>query len=170
MQWLARVCVERPVLASVLMLVIVVLGVIGYRGLGVDQFPNVDIPVVVVTTTLPGAAPEEVESDVTDKIEAAVNQVSGVDELNSVSSEGVSQVIIRFALDADQAHFVALVRRRRALLVFHATLGTGARTEVANVAGLAVLIDAALHAAMKGPVTTRQPSSLAVDVRGAFEA
>jgi len=99
MQWLARVCVERPVLASVLMLVIVVLGVIGYRGLGVDQFPNVDIPVVVVTTTLPGAAPEEVESDVTDKIEAAVNQVSGVDELNSVSSEGVSQVIIRFALE-----------------------------------------------------------------------
>src|SRR5690606_11728893 len=99
MQWLARICVERPVLASVLMLVIVVLGVIGYRGLGVDQFPNVDIPVVVVTTTLPGAAPEEVESDVTDKIEAAVNQVSGVDELNSVSSEGVSQVVIRFDLE-----------------------------------------------------------------------
>src|SRR6478736_2324285 len=99
MQWLARICVEKPVLASVLMLVITVLGVIGYRGLGVDQFPNVDIPVVVVTTVLPGAAPEEVESDVTDKIEAAVNQVSGVDELNSVSSEGISQVIIRFVLE-----------------------------------------------------------------------
>ena len=99
MQWLARICVEKPVLASVLMLVITVLGIIGYRGLGVDQFPNVDIPVVVVTTVLPGAAPEEVESDVTDKIEAAVNQVSGVDELNSVSSEGVSQVVIRFVLE-----------------------------------------------------------------------
>ena len=49
MQWLARVCVQRPVFASVLMLVILVLGTIGYRGLGVDQFPNVDVPVVVVT-------------------------------------------------------------------------------------------------------------------------
>ncbi|HEY0469750.1 MAG TPA: efflux RND transporter permease subunit, partial [Polyangiaceae bacterium] len=94
MQWLARICVQRPVLASVLMLVILVLGTVGYRGLGVDQFPNVDVPVVVITTQLPGAAPEEIETDVTDKIEGAVNQISGVDDLNSVSSEGVSQVII----------------------------------------------------------------------------
>lgn len=101
MQWLAKVCVQRPVFASVLMLTILVLGTVGYRGLGVDQFPNVDIPVVVVTTTLPGAAPEEVEMDVTDKIEGAVNQISGVDELNSVSSEGVSQVIIMFKLEKD---------------------------------------------------------------------
>lgn len=83
------------------MLVILVLGAVGYRGLGVDQFPNVDIPIVVVTTTLPGAAPEEVETDVTDKIEGAVNQISGIDDLNSVSSEGVSQVIIQFQLDKD---------------------------------------------------------------------
>lgn len=99
MQWLARVCVQRPVLASVFMLVILVLGTIGYRSLGVDQFPNVDIPVVVVTTTLPGAAPEEVESEITDKMEGAVNQVSGIDELTSVSSEGVSQIVMRFQLD-----------------------------------------------------------------------
>jgi hydrophobic/amphiphilic exporter-1 (mainly G- bacteria), HAE1 family len=101
MQWLARVCVQRPVLASVLMLVILVLGTVGYRGLGVDQFPNVDVPVVVITTQLPGAAPEEIETDVTDKIEGAVNQISGVDDLNSVSSEGVSQVVIMFKLDKD---------------------------------------------------------------------
>ncbi|HEY6723019.1 MAG TPA: efflux RND transporter permease subunit [Polyangiaceae bacterium] len=99
MQWLARVCVQKPVLASVLMLVILVLGTVGYRGLGVDQFPNVDIPIVVVTTTLPGAAPQEVETDVTDKIEGAVNQIAGIDDLNSVSTEGVSQVIIQFKLD-----------------------------------------------------------------------
>src|SRR6187431_1427023 len=99
MQRLARLCVQRPVLASVLMLVILVLGTVGYRGLGVDQFPNVDIPIVVVTTTLPGAAPQEVETDVTDKIEGAVNQISGIDDLNSVSTEGVSQVIIQFKLD-----------------------------------------------------------------------
>jgi len=99
MQWLARLCVQKPVLASVLMLVILVLGSVGYRSLGVDQFPNVDIPVVVITTSLPGAAPEEIETDVTDKIEGAVNQISGVDDLNSVSSEGVSQVIIQFKLE-----------------------------------------------------------------------
>ncbi|HSC86849.1 MAG TPA: efflux RND transporter permease subunit, partial [Polyangiaceae bacterium] len=87
--------------ASVLMLVILVIGTVGYKQLGVDQFPNVDIPVVVVTTVLPGAAPEEVEIDVTDKIEGAVNQISGIDDLNSVSSEGVSQVIIMFKLEKD---------------------------------------------------------------------
>jgi hydrophobe/amphiphile efflux-1 (HAE1) family protein len=99
MQWLARICVQRPVLAWVFMLVILVLGTVGYRGLGIDQFPNVDVPVVVVTTQLPGAAPEEIETDVTDKIEGAVNQISGIDDLNSVSSEGVSQVVIMFKLD-----------------------------------------------------------------------
>ncbi|MEO6598855.1 MAG: efflux RND transporter permease subunit, partial [Polyangiaceae bacterium] len=81
------------------MLVILVLGTVGYRGLGIDQFPNVDIPIVVVTTVLPGAAPEEMETDVTDKIEGAVNQIAGVDDLTSTSSEGVSQIIVRFKLD-----------------------------------------------------------------------
>ena len=60
MQWLANICIRRPVFASVLMLVIIVFGALGYSRLGVDQFPNVDIPIVVITTTLPGAAPEEV--------------------------------------------------------------------------------------------------------------
>src|SRR5690606_6799139 len=68
MQWLARICVKRPVFATVLMLVVLVLGALGYRRLGIDQFPNIDIPVVVITTVLPGAAPEEVETDLTDKI------------------------------------------------------------------------------------------------------
>jgi hydrophobe/amphiphile efflux-1 (HAE1) family protein len=101
MQWLAQICVRRPVLASVFILAIVVLGVVGYSRLGVDQFPNVDIPIVVVTTTLDGASPEEVETDLTDKIEGAVNTISGIDELTSTSSEGVSQVIISFKLEKD---------------------------------------------------------------------
>ncbi len=101
MQWLAAICVKRPVFASVLMLVILVLGFVGYARLGVDQFPNVDIPIVVVTTVLEGASPEEVEIDVTDKIEGAVNQIAGVDELTSTSSEGISQVVIAFKLEKD---------------------------------------------------------------------
>jgi hydrophobic/amphiphilic exporter-1 (mainly G- bacteria), HAE1 family len=99
MQWLAQVCVRRPVFAGVLMLVIVVLGAVGYTRLGLDQFPNIDLPFVLVTTTLEGAAPEEVETDISDKIEGAVNTIDGIDELRSTSSEGFSQVAIQFKLD-----------------------------------------------------------------------
>jgi HAE1 family hydrophobic/amphiphilic exporter-1 len=99
MQWLAPICVRRPVVAGVLMLVIFVLGGVGYTRLGLDQFPNIDLPFVLVTTTLEGAAPEEVETDISDKIEGAVNTVDGIDELRSTSSEGFSQVAIAFKLD-----------------------------------------------------------------------
>ena len=58
MQWLANVCVRRPVFASVLILTIVVVGVIGYAKLNVDRFPNVDFPIITVVTVLPGAAPQ----------------------------------------------------------------------------------------------------------------
>jgi hydrophobe/amphiphile efflux-1 (HAE1) family protein len=81
------------------MLVIVVLGAVGYTRLGLDQFPNIDLPFVLVTTTLEGAAPEEVETDISDKIEGAVNTIDGIDELRSTSSEGFSQVAIQFKLD-----------------------------------------------------------------------
>src|ERR1700744_1337960 len=101
MQWLARLCVRRPVLAAVLMLTIVVVGLAGYTKLGLDQFPKVDFPVVIVTTRLDGAAPEEVETEITQKIEEAVNTISGIDELRSTSSEGVSQVFITFVIDKD---------------------------------------------------------------------
>jgi HAE1 family hydrophobic/amphiphilic exporter-1 len=99
MQWLARICVQRPVFAGVLMLVVFVLGGVGYTRLGLDQFPNIDLPFVLVTTTLEGAAPEEVETDISDKIEGAVNTIDGIDELRSTSSEGFSQVAIAFKLD-----------------------------------------------------------------------
>ncbi|WP_437796517.1 efflux RND transporter permease subunit [Sorangium sp. So ce693] len=99
MQWLARVCVKRPVFASVLMLVIVVLGVAGYTRLGLDQFPNIDVPYVVVTTRLDGAAPEEVEAEISDRIEGAVNTISGIEDLRSTSTQGVSQVVVGFELE-----------------------------------------------------------------------
>ncbi len=101
MQWLAAICIRRPVFATVIVLVLTVLGLFAYFGLGVDRFPKVEIPVVVITTILPGAAPEEVETEVTDKIESAVNTISGIDELRSFSVEGVSQVAIMFVLDKD---------------------------------------------------------------------
>ena len=78
-----------------------VVGAFGYLRLGVDLFPNVDFPIVSIVTTLPGAAPEEIESEVTDKIEAAVNTISGIDELRSISSDGRSVVTIQFVLEKD---------------------------------------------------------------------
>ena len=101
MQWLAALCVRRPVFASVLILSLSVVGVFSFTQLGIDQFPNVDIPTILVTTRLPGAAPEQVESEVTDKVEEAVNTISGIDTLTSTSSEGVSQVVVSFRLEKD---------------------------------------------------------------------
>lgn len=99
MQWLAKLAVQRPVFAGVLTILLVVLGAVSYGKLGLDYFPNVDIPIVIVTTTLPGSAAQEIETDVTDKIEGTVNTISGIDELRSTSSEGVSIVIAQFVLD-----------------------------------------------------------------------
>src|SRR6185436_1397565 len=99
MQWLAELCVRRPVFASVLILSLVVVGAFAFGQLGVDRLPQVDFPTVTVTTRLPGAAPEQVESEITDKIEEAVNTISGIDQLNSNSAEGISQVIVTFLLD-----------------------------------------------------------------------
>src|SRR5688572_3355010 len=101
MQWLASISVRRPVFATVITLSLTVIGAFSFSRLGLDRFPKVDFPTVVVTTVLPGAAPEEIETEVTDKIEEAVNTISGIDELRSNSSEGVSQVIIAFLLEKD---------------------------------------------------------------------
>jgi HAE1 family hydrophobic/amphiphilic exporter-1 len=101
MQWLAALCVKRPVFASVLILSLTVIGAFSFTRLGVDRFPKVDLPTVIVTTVQPGAAPEQIETEITDKIEEGVNTISGIDELRSVSSEGISQVMISFLLDKD---------------------------------------------------------------------
>src|SRR5438093_2994323 len=101
MQWLAALCVKRPVFATVLILSLTVIGIFSFTRLGVDRYPKVEFPTVVVTTVQPGAAPEQIETEVTDKIEEAVNTISGIDELRSTSSEGVSLVMIGFLLDKD---------------------------------------------------------------------
>ncbi len=101
MQKLAQICIQRPVFATMLILALVVLGVSAYLKLGVDLYPKIDFPVVTVTTTLRGASPEEVETQVTKRIEESVNTVSGIDELRSLSAEGVSITWITFVLEKD---------------------------------------------------------------------
>ena len=101
MQWLAEICVKRPVFATVLTLFIVVVGLAGYTKIGVDRFPKIDFPFVTVTTILPGASAEDMETDVSEKIEGAVSTIGDIDELRSVSSEGISLVVIQFRLEKD---------------------------------------------------------------------
>ncbi len=99
MQWLAEVCVRRPVFALMLIAAMVVAGVAAFVQLGVDRLPRMDYPTVFVNTAYPGAAPEEVESEITEILEDAVATVEGIDELRSISSEGNSQLLITFALN-----------------------------------------------------------------------
>ncbi len=101
MKGLAELCIRRPVFATVLILSLVVVGLFAYFALGVDRFPKVDFPAVSIATRLVGAGPEEIETEITDKIEEAVNTVSGIDQLTSTSSEGTSVVIVMFDLEKD---------------------------------------------------------------------
>jgi HAE1 family hydrophobic/amphiphilic exporter-1 len=99
MQKLAEICVRRPVFATMIILSLTVVGAFSFSTLGVDLFPKIDLPTITVTVVNPGASPREIETEVTDKVEAAVNTISGIDELRSTSVEGVSQVFITFLLD-----------------------------------------------------------------------
>src|SRR6266545_3485229 len=98
MHTLAQLCVRRPVFATMLILSLVVVGLFSYFSLGVDLFPKVDIPTVVVIIANPGASPEEIETEISKKVEDAVNTISQVDELRSTSSEGQSLVGIQVEL------------------------------------------------------------------------
>ncbi|MFN0139651.1 MAG: efflux RND transporter permease subunit, partial [Pyrinomonadaceae bacterium] len=101
MQWLAEICVKRPVFATMLIMSLVVVGAFSFFSLGVDLFPKIDFPTITVTVTNPGSSPQEVETEITEKIEEAVNTISGIDELRSSSIEGISQVFVQFILEKD---------------------------------------------------------------------
>ena len=101
MQKLAEICVRRPVFATMLITTLMVLGIFSYQRLTVERFPRVEFPVISVITRLPGAAPQEIETEISDKIEQALNTISGIEELRSTSSEGASLVFVTFDLDRD---------------------------------------------------------------------
>ncbi|QSQ16260.1 efflux RND transporter permease subunit [Myxococcus landrumensis] len=92
--------ISRPIFTAMLMLAVVVFGINAYPRIGVDQFPDVDFPVVTVTTVLPGADPETIEKNVSDPLEEALNTLNGVEQLRSINMESVSQIIVRFTLDS----------------------------------------------------------------------
>ncbi|PVY55906.1 MULTISPECIES: efflux RND transporter permease subunit [unclassified Simplicispira] len=122
--WFTKVSLKNPVFATMVMLAFVVLGVFSYQRLKVDQFPEIDFPVVVVTADYPGASPEIVESEVTKKIEEGVNSIAGINALTSRSYEGSAVVIIEFQLHIDGRKAAEDVREKVA------TIRTLLRTEV----------------------------------------
>ncbi len=91
--------IRRPVTTVMLALSIIVMGLIGYQSMGVDLYPNVEFPFATVQTTLAGASAEEMETSVTKLAEEAVNVISGIEELHSITQEGVSFVIVQFELE-----------------------------------------------------------------------
>jgi HAE1 family hydrophobic/amphiphilic exporter-1 len=101
MHGLAKLCIKRPVFATMLILAFIVSGIFTYFSLGVDRMPKIDAPFVMVTVVNPGASPEEVETEITKKIEDAVNSISGLDEITSTSSEGMALIRIEFDLSKD---------------------------------------------------------------------
>jgi multidrug efflux pump subunit AcrB len=113
---LADVSIRRPVFATMMIMSLIVLGLFSYYKLNVDLYPDVDIPYVVITTILPGAGPEQIETDVTQIIEDAVNPVEGVDFIQSTSQENVSIVVIAFKLEIDGKDAAQDVREKIAAI------------------------------------------------------
>ncbi|HEU5196230.1 MAG TPA: efflux RND transporter permease subunit, partial [Methylomirabilota bacterium] len=92
MQKLAEVCIKRPVFATMIVMALVVVGAASYFRLGVDRFPAVDLPTVNVRIELPGASTEEIETQVTQRLEEQINTIQGIQELRSISTPGNSLV------------------------------------------------------------------------------
>ncbi len=109
---LTQIAVDNPVFATMMMVALLVMGLFSYRQLGIDQFPNVDFPIVVVTTDYPGASPETVESEISRKIEESVNAIAGLKTLTSRSLEGKSIVIAEFELSVPSAVAMQDVREK----------------------------------------------------------
>jgi len=114
--WFTRVSLKNPVFATMVMLALVVLGLFSYQRLKVDQFPNIDFPVVVVSTEYPGASPEIVETEVSKKIEEGVNSIAGISALTSRSYENQSVVVIEFQLNINGRKAAEDVREKVAAI------------------------------------------------------
>jgi len=159
--WFTRVSLKNPVFATMVMLALVVLGIFSYQRLQVDQFPNIDFPVVVVITDYPGASPEIVESEVTKKVEEGVNSIAGINALTSRSYEGQSVVIIEFQLYVDGRKAADDVREKVASVrpLFRDEV-KDPRVLRFDPASRPVWSVAVLPTALEGDKSARQPSAV----------
>ncbi len=152
--------IRQPIFTAMLVMALVVFGLFAYPRIGVDQFPEVDFPVVTVTTVLPGADPETMERNVSDPLEEALNTLSGVEALRSVNLESVSQIIVQFSLDKDVDVAAQDVRDR-----VQATLSKlPAEAEAPIVEKFDIGAAPILTLSLSGPLPIQELTRLAEDV------
>ena len=124
--WLTRVSIKNPYFATVLMLTLVLLGIVAFKGISVEEFPDIKFPVAVVTTTYKGASPEVIETDISKPLEEALNTLNGVKTIRSYSFEGSSTVVAEFNLNVDPDSAVQDVRDKVS------TVAAGFRKDIDN--------------------------------------
>ncbi|CQR73102.1 Multidrug resistance protein MdtB [Sporomusa ovata DSM 2662] len=157
---LTEISIKRPVFATVIILALVVVGLVSYMSLAVDQYPSVELPVVAVIVQYPGAAPEQVESKVTQKIEEAVSEVAGVEHVTSTVSEGVSTTVIQFTMETNADAAAQNVRDKlggvQAILPDDAKAPIISRFDPTDIPIMSI--------AITGDVTRRELTVLAEDI------
>ena len=109
---LPEICIRRPVFATVLSLLLILVGVVAYTRLPVREYPAIDQPIVSVVTDYPGASPEIMETQVTQVLEASIAGIAGIDVLSSASRQESSRITARFTLETDPEDAAADVRDR----------------------------------------------------------
>lgn len=98
---LSNISIERPVLAIVMSIIIMLFGVIGFNFLGVREYPSVDPPIITVSTTYTGASADVIESQITEPLEESINGIDGIKTLSSISADGRSTITVEFNLEMD---------------------------------------------------------------------
>ncbi|UCE65063.1 MAG: efflux RND transporter permease subunit [Candidatus Zixiibacteriota bacterium] len=114
--YISNVSIKRPVFTTMLIVALIVLGLVSYRQMSVDLMPDIDFPFVIITTVYPGAGPEAVATDVTQKIEDIVNPIAGVKHIESTSSEGISLILVEFTLETKGLDAAQEVREKIATI------------------------------------------------------
>lgn len=157
--FLASVSIKRPVFATVIILAMVIIGLVSYYQMNIDNYPKVEFPYVTVQTEYPGAGPEQVETKVSQKIEDAVNSVAGIKHLSSYSSEGVSTVFVEFNLDVSAVNAAQEVRN--AIAGARSSLPKDVQEPV--IARFDPMQEPILSVAVSGPQSNRELSQLVKD-------
>ena len=114
--YISNVSIKRPVFTTMLIVALLVLGLVSYRQMSVDLMPDIDFPFVIITTVYPGAGPEAVATDVTQKLEDVVNPIAGVKHIESTSSEGISLIVAEFTLETKGLDAAQEVREKIATI------------------------------------------------------
>src|SRR5512135_531338 len=110
--WVSDTAIRRPVTTITVMAAMVIFGWLAFRGMGIDAFPNVELPTVIVRTVLVGASPQVIDQDVTDPLEEQIKAIAGIKSLSSQSFEGLSLITIEFELGKDIDVAAAEVRAK----------------------------------------------------------